>query len=109
MSNLSIGGTLKIAGKYAVSVEETGEGYVKYSDGTMFCYGFDDNVLSGYMKTITLPKPYKDTNYSVVVTPTAQGSDTYSFYAKVDTTSAFTVRNRSNAQGIMWQTIGKWR
>nr|DAE27594.1 MAG TPA: putative tail fiber protein [virus sp. cti5L29] len=109
MSNFSISGTLKIAGKDGVSVEESGTGYVKYSDGTMFCYGFDNNALSGYMKTITLPKPYKDTNYSVVVTPTAQGSDTYSFYAKVDTTSAFTVRNRSNAQGIMWQTIGKWK
>lgn len=57
-------GALKIAGKDCVSVEESGEGYIRYSDGTQII--FDRQKATSNPSTFTFPKAFIDTNYRIL-------------------------------------------
>ena len=87
--------------KTSVKVEESGDGYTKYSDGTMVCYGtasvtnpsFSD--WYGFCRlanatTINLVKAFKDNNYSLTIT-----SETFGYFTAMitsKTVSSFTFR-----------------
>ena len=58
-------------------IEESGNNYVKYGDGTLICWGKTNLVnISAYgseVIDINLPYSYKDTNYLVITSITDTG------------------------------------
>lgn len=112
--------------KTSVKVEESGDGYTKYSDGTMVCYGtasvtnpsFSD--WYGFCRlanatTINLVKAFKDNNYSLTIT-----SETFGYFTAMITSKtvssftfrAFTHNNTAYNPGngtFDYIAIGKWK
>lgn len=86
-----------------------GANYVRWNGGLQICWGFDGASLGDYQKIITLPMAYANTNYIVLGTPQTQGTDTWSFYASVESTTTFKWRNRSGALEMYWFAIGRWK
>lgn len=80
--------------------------YRIWASGWKECGGsIQASALSDYITTITLPLEFSNTNYTVHVTPLAQGSDTYSHYAGNKTTTTFRLRNRADA-ACQWSAMG---
>lgn len=102
-------------------IEESGDNYVKYADGTMECWG---RTIFGSITgqtdkyvPISLPQSYKDTNYNIQLTKVGGGTG-YTYIVEnimniaVD---SFTIQGwntttgTSTLGGYMWSTIGKWK
>lgn len=109
-------GTLKIAGKDAVSIEETGEGYIRYSDGTQICYGYYDNGNTTNDKSgvaINFTKPFISAP-SLVMTSgktdnTLQYRTTYCNFYSLSTTGALGGWYGNTANYLTWLAIGRWK
>lgn len=102
-------------------IEESGNNYVKYGDGTMICWGTTSvgqlSALGGKRITITLPKTYINSNYSGFLTKKGEGG----YWAYVQetifprTSSDFVIsvwnnaNNVANLEAIDYFTIGKWK
>lgn len=102
-------GTLKIVGKDAVSIEEIGEGYIRYSDGTQICHGREITPTTG-ANSITFPKPFIETPS---VCGTFEGVEStqnyYSFIIKRSlTTTGFEIKGFKN-EYCDYIAIGKWK
>ena len=112
--------------KKSVKVEESGDGYTKYSDGTMVCYGTasvtNPNFGDWYgfcrlanATTTNLVKTFKDNNYSLTITSKAFGYFTAMITSKTAssfTFRAFTHNNTSYNPGngdFDYIAIGKWK
>mgnify|MGYP002558233212 CR=1 FL=1 len=112
--------------KTSVKVEESGDGYTKYSDGTMVCYGtasvtnpsFDD--WYGFCRlanetTTNLVKTFKDNNYSLTMTSKTFGYFTAMITSKTASSfkfRAFTHNNTAYNPGngtFDYIAIGKWK
>lgn len=108
------------------TVYESGDGYIKYSDGTMICYGTYAESSTSYSdyystlgisgsKKITLPQKFKDTNYRVEITPLIFGNISANVDSKTVSTISirvFTHRQYSSyGSGISvdYIAIGKWK
>lgn len=102
-------GTLKIAGKDAVSIEEIGEGYVRYSDGIQICYNRLITPTTG-ANSVTFPKPFIEAP-SVCGTfeGVASTSNYYGFILKDSlTTTGFQIKGYANNY-CDYIAIGKWK
>lgn len=105
---------------------ESGEGYIKYPDGTMICHGTVSianpkfNDWYGFCRlanafTFSLPKTFKDNNYSLTISSTNFGYFSTIIISK--TTNSFTFRacthNQSaytpNIGTFNYIAIGKWK
>lgn len=105
---------------------ESGEGYIKYPDGTMVCYGTvsitnpTHNDWYGFCRlsngfTFSLAKAFKDNNYSLTISSTAFGY--FSTIITSKTTNSFTLRACTHNQDAYtpkdgtfnYIAIGKWK
>ena len=112
--------------KTSVKVEESGDGYTKYSDGTMVCYGTASitnpthNDWYGFCRlsnefTFNLAKTFKDNNYSLTISSTVFGyfstiitsktTNSFGFRACTHNQSAYTPKNGT----FDYIAIGKWK
>lgn len=107
-------------------LNESGEGYIKYPDGTMICYGTvsitnpTHNDWYGFCRltnefTFSLAKAFKDNNYSLTISSTAFGYFSTIIISK--TTNSFTFRACTHNQSAYtpangtfnYIAIGKWK
>lgn len=102
-------------------IEESGNNYVKYGDGTMICWGTTSvgqlSASSEKRITITLPKSYTNSNYYVFLTKKGEGA--YWSYVQETvssrTSSKFVIFTWNNANNVAnlasmdYFTIGKWK
>ena len=102
---------------------ENGNGYTKYADGTLICYGKSKAAEipygSEYEEIITLPESYKDDNFIVNVSITSGGASWANVICRGGATSENTARiiagnyivSGSTARDIVlsYITIGKWK
>lgn len=105
---------------------ESGEGYIKYPDGTMVCYGTvsitnpTHNDWYGFCRlsnefTFSLAKAFKDNNYSLTISSTAFGY--FSTIITSKTTNSFGFRAFTHNQDAYtpkdgtfnYIAIGKWK
>ena len=100
-----------------------GNGYTKYADGTLICYGktasANINAGSEYQENITLPQSYVDSNFVVLASIGGGASGWAQIIVRGQATSNDTVRiiggnyitGSSRAQGVVinYITIGKWK
>lgn len=105
---------------------ESGEGYIKYPDGTMICYGTvsitnpTHNDWYGFCRlsngfTFSLAKAFKDNNYSLTISSTAFGY--FSTIITSKTTNSFVFRACTHNQDAYtpqdgtfnYIAIGKWK
>lgn len=112
--------------KKSVKVEESGDGYIKYSDGTMICYGTvsitnpTHTDWYGFCRlantfTFSLAKAFKDNNYSLTISSTTFGY--FSTIITSKTTNSFGFRACTHNQSEYTPTsgtfdyvaIGKWK
>ena len=117
MSNLNITGNLNIAGggnlqgSPLVALVESGDGYLRYSDGTQICYG--DIQVSGTaasFQTRTLPKAFINANYKLFLNYNDTTSTTTISYRAVAYIDRTTTTFRSfNAHNHDFLAIGKWK
>ena len=100
-------------------IVEGSAGYTKLPDGTLICYGVleNDTYPNGWtQKNISLPKNYIDTNYIVLISKRAGGTNWTSTVDRgiSDTTSQAKIEiynsNTSSATlSLNWCTIGRWK
>lgn len=105
------------------NVVQNGNGYTKYADGTLICYGkttsADINAGSEYQENITLPQSYVDSNFVVLASIGGGTSGWAQIIVRGQATTNNTIRiiggnyitGASTAQGIVMNyiTIGKWK
>lgn len=102
-------------------IEESGANYVKYSDGTLKCWGkVTFGSITGQMAknvSVSLPQSYKDTIYNVQLTKVGGGGG-YTYIVETvmnQTVNGFSIQgwntttDTSTLAGYMWSTIGKWK
>lgn len=102
-------------------IEESGDNYVKYGDGTMECWGRKPfgsiTGQTGIYVSVSLPQNYKDTNYNIQLTK-AGGGDGYTLIVesvmniKANSFDIYGWNNRtptSTVNSYEWRTIGKWK
>lgn len=104
-------------------LNESGEGYIKYPDGTMICYGeysFSDQTLSDYYSfckltpsiNVTFPKQFKETP---TITISSKMFQMFSTFVDSVNNSSFKFRgcypsNYSSLGGVIdYIAIGKWK
>lgn len=92
---------------------ESGNGYIKYKDGTLLCYGLDSTNTTGY---ISISFPITFISIPIVVVQQQSGSETTNIItAKTSTIDKSYFRcGCVYAQGylqqnINWIAIGKWK
>ena len=98
--------------------------YIKFSDGTMICYGRQamtfsstisyGNIYRGDAQTINLPATFIDTNYQRFISPLAPIHDSYSVDNDITTSTFkfFPVSYTSQGEDtryISYFAIGKWK
>lgn len=107
-------------------LNESGEGYIKYPDGTMICYGTvsitnpTHKDWYGFCRltnefTFSLAKAFKDNNYSLTISSTTFGY--FSTMITSKTTNSFTFRAFTHNQSAYtpangtfnYIAIGKWK
>lgn len=102
-------GALKIAGKDAVSIEEIGEGYIRYSDGTQICYNRVITPTTG-ANSITFPKPFIE--IPSVCGTFEGGASTQNYYSFIIkgslTTTGFQIKGFKH-EYCDYIAIGKWK
>lgn len=92
---------------------ESGNGYIKYSDGTLICYGQENSSASGYI-TINFPINFIAAP-TVVASQSANTETTTIVITKLSaiTTSSFRVACVYSGgyllQFVKWVAIGKWK
>lgn len=112
--------------KKRVKVEESGDGYIKYSDGTMICYGIASITNPthkdwyGFCRltnefTFNLAKVFKDNNYSLAISSTTFGyfstiiaskkANSFGFRACTHNQSAYTPESGT----FDYIATGKWK
>ena len=102
-------GTLTLNGKNVVGVEESGERYIRYTDGTQICF-FD--MFNTYSDTsITLPKEFINNRYSVaVINAGPNASSSPERYSVSDLTATnFAFHTTQNNTGWWCIVIGRWK
>lgn len=104
-----------------ITIEESGDNYVKYGNGTMECWGTVDfgsiNGTTGKTISVSLPKSYSNTDYNIQLTKVARGND-YTFIIESLTEiekNKFNIlgwNNRSETSTVdkyKWRTFGYWK
>ena len=108
---------------YIDGIVESGNGYTKYADGTLICYGKSGTAEipygSEYSENVTLPESYKDSNFIVNVSITSGGASWANIVCRGGATSENTIRliagnyivSGSTARNIVlsYIAIGKWK
>lgn len=108
---------------YIDGIVESGNGYTKYADGTLICYGKSETAEipygSEYSENVTLPESYKDSNFIVNVSITSGGASWANIVCRGGATSENTIRliagnyivSGSTARNIVlsYIAIGKWK
>ena len=93
-------GSLSWGGKAIETVNSQGSGYVRFNSGLQICWGAS---TGGAYKTITLPVPFKDTNYAVFFMGDAR------LLLGTSLVSTTTLECGSSAPSLQDQTCnGKW-
>lgn len=108
--NQSISGVLYTTGSDAVNsvlttvaISKAQNGYVKLGNGLIIQWGY----VSGNWSPLTLPVPYSNTNYSVVIgSYTTTGSNKYGTFYRDKTTTGFTIYSSYSDTAHTWMTIG---
>lgn len=97
-----------------------GEDYIKYENGLLIQWGVTShgNAITAGSK-VTLPVPYKNINYKVILSPTRNGSIVTKFWVgdiggnTNRTISTFEVYSSAEhgtyTRNFEWFTIGKWK
>lgn len=108
---------------YIDGIVESENGYTKYADGTLICYGKSETAEipygSEYSENVTLPETYIDNNFIVNVSITSGGASWANVICRGGATSENTIRliagnyivSGSTARNIVlsYITIGKWK
>lgn len=67
-------------------ISESGNDYIRYSDGTQICWGNSTGVDGG-VRTVTFPKPFKTNTTPNVIANSQQNSANYVIHCQVGTIS----------------------
>lgn len=101
---------------------EFGDGYIKYTNGTLICYGgftagTTTVTLDGY--SINFPVPFKDTAYKIIAIPDYNGNIINSYWIgnaggnREKYPNAIRIswyKSASNySVGFSWYAIGHWK
>lgn len=97
-----------------------GEDYIKYENGLLIQWGVTShgNAITAGSK-VTLPVPYKNINYKVILSPTRNGSIVTKFWAgdiggntnrTINTFEVYSsAEHGTYIRNFEWFTIGKWK
>jgi hypothetical protein len=88
------------------TIEEQGEGYIRYSNGLQICWGY---VARGSEMTKNFPKSFSIPP-TVSVTVNGNGANSTNSIATANCTAqAITVYNNVSAYGSFYIAIGRWK
>lgn len=91
-------------------INSSGNGYCKMGDGLLIQWG--TQATSGLTNNVSLPQAFKDTSYTVIVTPIANSNSVGNItYTGNSSTTNFTVGVNNNAvvSSFRWLAIGRWK
>ena len=123
VSDTPSGETVFLSYTFSGDIPESGNGYIKNSDGTMIQWGSvsgvsfsSQNMVSG---TKTMSKPFSSTNYTVILSAVNTGvnaylfrlgaspstADTFNWVLGSGDSSNITINNR----GFTYVAYGRWK
>jgi len=97
------------------NIAESGENYIKFSDGTLICYGYISIPSGSASTTITLPCSFaNDWEYFVNITNQYSYSNdctwsTSSLYKNTFKAYVTAIKTSNVERNASWMAIGKWK
>ena len=97
----------EVNGKEILTLEVSGNDYLRYSDGTQIC--MQNLSISSSGETFTLPVPFKDSNYFFMPCVLGFSNAEHNITCTAIDGSSFKARANSGTLGCQVVTIGRWK